>query len=53
MPCHPAPLKTRAALGIDHLDEPIDKAYERAPARRLVTIQDVGAMAALSVLEIG
>jgi enoyl-[acyl-carrier protein] reductase I len=42
----PGPLKTRAASGIEHLDELIDEARERAPARRLVTIEDVGAMAA-------
>jgi enoyl-[acyl-carrier protein] reductase I len=42
----PGPLKTRAASGIDHFDELIDKARERAPERRLVTIEDVGAMAA-------
>jgi enoyl-[acyl-carrier protein] reductase I len=42
----PGPLKTRAASGIDHFDELIDKARAHAPARRLVTIEDVGAMAA-------
>jgi enoyl-[acyl-carrier protein] reductase I len=42
----PGPLKTRAASGIDHFDELIDKARARAPERRLVTIEDVGAMAA-------
>jgi enoyl-[acyl-carrier protein] reductase I len=42
----PGPLKTRAASGIEHLDELIDEARARAPARRLVTIEDVGAMAA-------
>jgi enoyl-[acyl-carrier protein] reductase I len=41
----PGPLKTRAASGIDHFDELIDKARARAPERRLVTIEDVGAMA--------
>jgi enoyl-[acyl-carrier protein] reductase I len=41
----PGPLKTRAASGIDHFDELIDKARARAPERRLVTIADVGAMA--------
>jgi enoyl-[acyl-carrier protein] reductase I len=41
----PGPLKTRAASGIDHFDELIDRARERAPERRLVTIADVGAMA--------
>jgi enoyl-[acyl-carrier protein] reductase I len=42
----PGPLKTRAASGIEHLDELIDEARARAPARRLVTIEDVGVMAA-------
>lgn len=42
----PGPLKTRAASGIDHFDSLIDKARERAPERRLVTIEDVGAIAA-------
>jgi enoyl-[acyl-carrier protein] reductase I len=42
----PGPLKTRAASGIDHFDELIDAARARAPERRLVTIEDVGAMAA-------
>jgi enoyl-[acyl-carrier protein] reductase I len=41
----PGPLKTRAASGIDHFDELIDEARTRAPERRLVTIEDVGAMA--------
>jgi enoyl-[acyl-carrier protein] reductase I len=42
----PGPLKTRAASGIDHFDALIDEARARAPERRLVTIEDVGAMAA-------
>jgi enoyl-[acyl-carrier protein] reductase I len=41
----PGPLKTRAASGIDHFDELIEKARARAPERRLVAIEDVGAMA--------
>jgi enoyl-[acyl-carrier protein] reductase I len=41
----PGPLKTRAASGIDHFDELIDQARARAPERRLVTIEDIGAMA--------
>ena len=41
----PGPLKTRAASGIDHFDELIDAARARAPERRLVTIEDIGAMA--------
>lgn len=42
----PGPLKTRAASGIAHFDQLIDEARERAPERRLVTIEDVGNMAA-------
>ena len=42
----PGPLMTRAASGIKHFDALIDEARERAPQRRLVTIEDVGAMAA-------
>lgn len=42
----PGPLKTRAASGIDHFDALIDEARARAPERRLVSIADVGAMAA-------
>ena len=41
----PGPLKTRAASGIDHFDDLIDKARARAPERRLVTIEDVGGIA--------
>ncbi len=42
----PGPLKTRAASGIAHFDALIDEARSRAPQRRLVTIEDVGAIAA-------
>jgi enoyl-[acyl-carrier protein] reductase I len=38
----PGPVKTRAASGIDHFDEIIDRAAKRAPAKHLVTIEDVG-----------
>lgn len=41
----PGPLKTRAASGINFFDELIDEARERAPKRRLVTIEDVGNLA--------
>src|SRR5262249_17636550 len=45
----PGPLKTRAASGINHFDELMEAAAARAPARRLVTIDDVGiATAALA-----
>lgn len=42
----PGPLRTRAASGIAHFDTLIDEARERAPERRLVTIEDCGNMAA-------
>lgn len=38
----PGPIKTRAASGIQHFDEVIERAAERAPMRSLVTIEDVG-----------
>ena len=38
----PGPLKTRAASGIDHFDELLGKAQEKAPMHRLVSIDDVG-----------
>ncbi|MDA4848333.1 enoyl-ACP reductase FabI [Hoeflea poritis] len=41
----PGPLQTRAASGIAFFDKLIDDARDRAPARRLVTIDDVGNMA--------
>ncbi|MBY8975884.1 enoyl-ACP reductase FabI [Rhodobacteraceae bacterium NNCM2] len=43
----PGPLLTRAASGIDHFDKLIDTARERAPGRDLVTIEDVGHLAAM------
>ena len=42
----PGPLKTRAASGIDRFDELLTRARARAPEHRLVTIDDVGAVAA-------
>ena len=42
----PGPLKTRAASGIDHFDELIAAATERAAMHQLVSIDDVGACAA-------
>jgi enoyl-[acyl-carrier protein] reductase I len=38
----PGPLKTRAASGIGHFDELLDKAQAKAPARSLVSTDDVG-----------
>ena len=46
-PISPGPIKTRAASGIDRFDELMEKAAERAPARALVTIEDVGVATAL------
>ena len=42
----PGPLRTRAASSLAHFDKIIDEARSRAPKRRLVTIEDVGNMAA-------
>jgi enoyl-[acyl-carrier protein] reductase I len=38
----PGPLMTRAASGIPEFDELLEKARAKAPARRLVSIDDVG-----------
>lgn len=38
----PGPVKTRAASGIQRFDELMERAAARAPAHRLVTIEDVG-----------
>lgn len=38
----PGPMATRAASGIDHFDELLQMAVERAPKRQLATIEDVG-----------
>lgn len=45
----PGPVKTRAASGIAHFDRLIDEAKARAPSGRLVTIEEVGSMAACLV----
>jgi enoyl-[acyl-carrier protein] reductase I len=45
----PGPLKTRAASGIAHFDELMEKAAAKAPEHRLVTIDDVGALASFLV----
>jgi enoyl-[acyl-carrier protein] reductase I len=42
----PGPLATRAASGIPEFDELLDKAQAKAPARSLVSIDDVGAATA-------
>lgn len=38
----PGPIKTRAASGLEEFDELLERVAERAPAQRLVTIEDVG-----------
>ena len=38
----PGPLATRAASGIPEFDDLLDKARTKAPARKLVSIEDVG-----------
>jgi enoyl-[acyl-carrier protein] reductase I len=42
----PGPLSTRAASGIAEFDELLEKAKAKAPARSLVSIEDVGAATA-------
>ena len=42
----PGPVMTRAASGIEHFDELMEAAAKRAPERRLVSIEDVGAATA-------
>lgn len=45
----PGPLKTRAASGIEQFDELLERARSRAPEHRLVSIEDVGNVAAFLV----
>jgi enoyl-[acyl-carrier protein] reductase I len=45
----PGPLETRAASGIEHFDELLERARARTPERLLVSIQDVGNLAAFLV----
>ncbi len=47
----PGPLKTRAASGIAEFDALIEKAQSKAPARSLVSIEDVGAATAFLALD--
>lgn len=42
----PGPLMTRAASGIGHFDDLLNRAAERAPTHHLASIDDVGAYAA-------
>jgi len=43
----PGPIKTRAASGIAHFDDLIERAAKRAPERSLVSIEDVGGATAV------
>jgi len=45
----PGPLKTRAASGIERFDELLERARTRTPEHRLVSIEDVGNLAAFLV----
>lgn len=45
----PGPIATRAASGIEHFDALIDQARRRAPEHHLVSIDDVGRLAAFLV----
>jgi enoyl-[acyl-carrier protein] reductase I len=47
----PGPLATRAASGIPEFDELLEKAKEKAPARSLVSIDDVGVATAFLALD--
>ncbi|MCF2524032.1 enoyl-ACP reductase FabI [Bradyrhizobium sp. G127] len=47
------PVKTRAASGIDRFDELLDRVRERTPANQLVTIDQIGAVAAFLASEAG
>ena len=45
----PGPVATRSASGVDHFDELLERAARQAPEHRLVTLDDVGALAAFLV----
>jgi enoyl-[acyl-carrier protein] reductase I len=47
----PGPLATRAASGIPEFDDLLEKAQAKAPARSLVSIDDVGAATAFLALD--
>ncbi len=49
----PGPMPTRAASGIEQFDTLMATAIERAPLHRLGTPQDVGAMAAFLISDLG
>lgn len=48
----PGPLLTRAASGIAEFDQLMKKAEERAPLHKLVSIDDIGALAAYLVSDV-
>jgi enoyl-[acyl-carrier protein] reductase I len=43
----PGPVKTRAASGLDHFVDLLERAAKRSPAKRLISIEDVGTAVAL------
>ena len=45
------PVKTRAASGIDRFDQLMDEVRERTPSGKLVSIEEIGAMAAFLASE--
>ena len=45
----PGPIATRAASGIEHFDALLERAVKEAPEHRLISIDDVGALAAFLV----
>lgn len=47
------PVKTRAASGIDRFDELLDRVRERTPANHLVTVEEIGRIAAFLVSDAG
>lgn len=47
------PVKTRAASGIDRFDELLDRVRDRTPANQLVTIEQIGRVAAFLASEAG
>ncbi|GGF61012.1 enoyl-[acyl-carrier-protein] reductase [NADH] [Azorhizobium oxalatiphilum] len=47
------PVKTRAASGIDRFDELLNKVQERTPAHHLLTVEQVGRVAAVLASEAG
>lgn len=49
----PGPVRTRAASGLKDFEELLDTAEQRAPLRRLATIDDVGAVTAMLATRAG